>query len=435
MKKALFLSLIELLLCQSGLLGGAEPNSPANQPDSSTRAKHSFDETLEQAEQGNAAAQYNLGLMYAKGEGVEQDYKQAAKWFTRAAEQGSSETQCNLGRMYGEGQGMPRDYEQAVKWYTKAAEQGYAKAQDELGYMYALGEGIPQDAKQAVKWWTKAAEQGYAESQNILGCSYSNGQGVPQDDKQAVKWWTKAAEQGYAESQYLLGLMYRSGRGVPQDYKQAVEWFTKAAEQGNTESQVILSVMYDNGQGVPRDYEQADKWWTKATEHGSTYAQRLRDRFFAPPEEKPLATPIWQIATIFIIGIAICLVLFLIYKYLLKKILRMIRAVLKKRPHLIPAIIAAVMLFGALGRCPDDYYQLLSFVTCGVSVFVAYTAYTWQKMWAVWLSGFIALLFNPLAPIHFSRELWQCVDVICAVLFAVIAFILRKPAEEKQERD
>ena len=105
----------------------------------------------------------------------------------------------------------------------------------------------------------------------------------------------------------------------------------------------------------------------------------------------------------------------------------MSQSLLQKTPHLIPAIIAAVMLLGALADWPYAYYQLLRFVTCGVAVYIAYTAYTWQKMWAVWLFGFIAVLFNPLTPIHFSRELWQSVDIICAVLFAVIAFILKKP--------
>lgn len=108
---------------------------------------------------------------------------------------------------------------------------------------------------------------------------------------------------------------------------------------------------------------------------------------------------------------------------------------LQKRPHLIPSLIAAVMLLLALADLPYGYYQLLRFVTCCVSVYVAYTAYTWQKMWAMWLFGFVAVLFNPLAPIHFSRELWQYVDIICAVLFTVIAFILRKPAEEKHEME
>lgn len=105
---------------------------------------------------------------------------------------------------------------------------------------------------------------------------------------------------------------------------------------------------------------------------------------------------------------------------------------LKKRPHIIPSLIAALMLLGALVEWPYGYYQLLRFVVCGVGVYVAYTAYNWQKMWAMWLFGLIALLFNPPISIHLSREIWQPIDEICALLFVAIAFILKKPAEEKQ---
>lgn len=90
------------------------------------------------------------------------------------------------------------------------------------------------------------------------------------------------------------------------------------------------------------------------------------------------------------------------------------------------------MLLGALADWPYGYYQLLRFVVCGVSVYVAFTAYNLQKMWAVWLFGFIALLFNPLIPFHLSRQLWQPIDLICAVLFVLGIFILRKPVENKQ---
>jgi hypothetical protein len=107
--------------------------------------------------------------------------------------------------------------------------------------------------------------------------------------------------------------------------------------------------------------------------------------------------------------------------------------VLKKRPHLIPAIIAALMLLGTLARWPYGYYQLLRFVVCGVSVYIAFVAYGWKKLWATWLFGFIAVLFNPLIPIHLSRELWQPIDLVCAVLFIAIAFILKKPDKEKRE--
>jgi hypothetical protein len=108
-------------------------------------------------------------------------------------------------------------------------------------------------------------------------------------------------------------------------------------------------------------------------------------------------------------------------------------SVLQKRPHLIPTIIAALMLLGALAPWPYGYYQLLRFVVCGVSVYVSFLAYNWHKLWATYLFGFIAVLFNPLIPIHLSRELWQPIDAVCAILFIAIAFILKKPAEEKRE--
>ena len=103
-----------------------------------------------------------------------------------------------------------------------------------------------------------------------------------------------------------------------------------------------------------------------------------------------------------------------------------------KRPHLIPSLIAAVMLLLALAELPYGYYQLLRLVVCGVSIFVAFTAYSWQKMWAMWLFGLVALLFNPLIPIHLSREIWQPIDVICAILFIVMAFVLKKPQEGRE---
>ena len=107
---------------------------------------------------------------------------------------------------------------------------------------------------------------------------------------------------------------------------------------------------------------------------------------------------------------------------------------LEKRPHLIPSIIAAVMLLGALAEWPYGYYQLLRFVVCGASVFVAFKAYEWQKIWAVWMFGFIALLFNPLIPIHLTREIWQPIDFVCAILFIVMTFVLKKSEENGAEQ-
>ncbi|MGZ5781634.1 MAG: tetratricopeptide repeat protein, partial [Burkholderiaceae bacterium] len=72
--------------------------------------------------------------------------------------------QFNLGLMYAKGQGVAQDNSLAVSWYSKAAEQGYAHAQYYLGDMYANGRGVAKDSKQAAVLYRKAAKQGLAEA-------------------------------------------------------------------------------------------------------------------------------------------------------------------------------------------------------------------------------------------------------------------------------
>ena len=80
----------------------------------------------QQAQKGDASAQFNLGVMYAEGQGVPQDYVQAVKWYRLAADQGDASAYSGLGYMYEFGQGVPQDYVQAHKWYNLAAAQGHA---------------------------------------------------------------------------------------------------------------------------------------------------------------------------------------------------------------------------------------------------------------------------------------------------------------------
>ena len=108
------------------------------------------------AEQGDASAQYNLGQMYRKGEGVPLNYKEAAKWYRLAAEQGDASAQFNLGKMYFKAQ-VPLNYKEAAKWYRLAADQGHGSAQNNLGWMYREGEGVPQDYVLAHMWFNLAA--------------------------------------------------------------------------------------------------------------------------------------------------------------------------------------------------------------------------------------------------------------------------------------
>ena len=109
------------------------------------------------AEQGNALAQYNLGVMYYYGHNVEQDYDEAVKWWRLAADQGHAYAQHYLANMYFCGYGVTRSYEEAASLYRLAAEQGMAVSQHNLGSMYANGQGITQDYVQAHKWFSLAS--------------------------------------------------------------------------------------------------------------------------------------------------------------------------------------------------------------------------------------------------------------------------------------
>ena len=76
------------------------------------------------AEQGDAEAQFNLGLKYDRGEGIAQDYAEAARWYRMAAEQGDVDAQFNLGLMYFDGQGVAQDLAEAYAWIGTAAALG-----------------------------------------------------------------------------------------------------------------------------------------------------------------------------------------------------------------------------------------------------------------------------------------------------------------------
>lgn len=130
------------------------------------------------------------------------------------AGQGDVKAQNLLGGMYYFGQGVPQDYREAAKWTRLAAEQGHATAQERLGHMYREGQGVPENYYEAGKWLRmaveghrKAAEQGHAEAQYNLGRMYHDGEGVPQNDLEVAKWFRLAAEQGAPSAQYMLGLL------------------------------------------------------------------------------------------------------------------------------------------------------------------------------------------------------------------------------------
>jgi TPR repeat protein/type II secretory pathway predicted ATPase ExeA len=226
-----------------------------------------------EAAEGDASAQYKLGMMYRLGEGVPENAAKAAVWFANAAAQGNANAQYDLGVMYRIGEGVSENPAKAVEWLEKAAAQGNANAQYNLGMMYDAGDGVPIDPAKAMEWFQKAAEQGDAKAQNKVGMMYAIGDGVPVAFDKAMEWFHKSAMRGYSNAQFNLGKIYATGDGVPKNAAKAIEWFKKAAAQGDVDAQFRLGMMYRTGEGVPRNDAKAIEWFKKAAAQGNSDAQ------------------------------------------------------------------------------------------------------------------------------------------------------------------
>ena len=95
------------------------------------------------------------------------------------------------------------------------------------------------------------------------------------------------------------------------------------------------------------------------------------------------------------------------------------------RPHLVLCLIAAVLSLIALGRLPYGYFTLLRWVVTAVSLYVAVLGYRSGQKWSAPLFALLAIVFNPLVPLHLSRGIWRPLDVSAAVLMLMAAALVR----------
>ena len=148
----LFMAVVIMLVCSVAISTGHADN---------------FSEIERLANQGDADAQLELGVMYFDGDGVTQDYIKSAYWLEKAAEQGHVIAQARLGYMYYSGDYIAQDYAKATYWTEKAAEQGKGSAQYLLGMMYYNGEGVTQDKQKACRLYRAAADKNIQEALDL----------------------------------------------------------------------------------------------------------------------------------------------------------------------------------------------------------------------------------------------------------------------------
>lgn len=156
------------------------------------------------ADQGQTAAQWKLGRMYADGNGVAQDDMRAFEYFSSIANSHAEERPGTpqahivanafvaLGRYYLTGipnSAIKPDSSRARQMFGYAASYfGDADAQYELGRLYL--DGNPADVHEAARWFLLAATKGHCRAEAALGDILFHGRDVPRQAARGLMWLT-----------------------------------------------------------------------------------------------------------------------------------------------------------------------------------------------------------------------------------------------------
>lgn len=161
----------------SAAAAAALPSEPAASDRMPADPAQRFAYFHRQAEAGDAAAQYALGVLYAQGDGVAQDYASAATWFRKAAAGGIVNAE-DLAALYQRGIASPQDFVVAAYWYRNAAERGVEAAMPMLARLYERGQGVAASPIDAYAWYRAAARRGDAIAGERAAALFTNFDGA-----------------------------------------------------------------------------------------------------------------------------------------------------------------------------------------------------------------------------------------------------------------
>lgn len=182
------------------------------------------------AEEGNPAAQFNMGLWHLRQPGAGPFPQPAQDWFRRSAEQGFAPAQTMLGRIYLGYPGGPRDTGEARKWFLLAAEQGFAEACHQLAELSVASGADDAHYADARSWLEKAASQSHPLAVCQLAYLLEEGVGGAADRARAVALYQQAALGGVPRAWNQLGFYFATGHGFDANQKCALACYLRAAE-------------------------------------------------------------------------------------------------------------------------------------------------------------------------------------------------------------
>jgi len=197
------------------------------------------------------------------------DARRKFKEIEDCADEGWAACQYHLGLMFNAGDGVGRDLDKALKWQRLAADQDLVEAQ----YALAAMRQALKDPAQAAAWARRAADSGHVPSMLLLA-DLSAGNKAAE-----LEWLTRAAEKGDTVAACRLAPMHLKGEGTPPNFEAAFAWAKRA--QGVPCGQDLLGTYYEKGQGIGQDKVEAYKWYALAAAGGHKSAQARRDELSA----------------------------------------------------------------------------------------------------------------------------------------------------------
>jgi TPR repeat protein len=200
--------------------------------------------TIQKAQRGDTAAQYELADQFYRGDFQVEDLEQALTWSLRAARSGHPEARTFIDTFRYQGARMARDLEEAFTGYRLLAEAGEPWAQAKVGESYQNGAGVEKDIEKAVRWYQAAARSGDNPARIRLAKMYAQGKDVPEDQARAFAYYLSAAEEGDIIAQGLVGYRCDHGIGTDQNHAAAIQWYTRSGAEGLPSSRINLGILY-----------------------------------------------------------------------------------------------------------------------------------------------------------------------------------------------
>ncbi|KAK8837065.1 hypothetical protein M9Y10_037114 [Tritrichomonas musculus] len=244
---------------------------------------------------GNSDAMASYGDMLLLGDDIPVDKEEALSLFLRGIELGNGQAMNNYGFMLENGNGVEVNKEEAIKYYKMGIEKGNGNAMYNYGFMLQIGDHVPVNKEEAIKYYKMAIEQGIESAMNAYATMLQYGEGVLVNKDEAIKYYKMAINKGsqIALANYIKMLQYEED--AESEKEESINIIKQAIDRGDLDAMNLYSKMLYEGKIIPMDEEKASVYAKMAVERGSVDAM-VNYAYFLSKTDKKLSYKYYNMA-------------------------------------------------------------------------------------------------------------------------------------------